>query len=74
VWEPGRLSLAGTPEEARLSGLALAYHHRALLYGRISNTAEQRAHYRKAIEIMEKIGDNAIASFSYANLGESYIE
>jgi two-component system, NtrC family, sensor kinase len=73
VWEPGRLSLAGTPEKARLSGLALAYHHRALLYGQIGNTAEQRAHYRKAIEIKEKIGDNAIAPFSYADLGESYI-
>jgi len=74
VWEPGRLSLAGTPEVARLSGLALAYHIRALLYGQISNTAEQRAHYRKAIEISEKIGDNAIASLAYSNLGQSYIE
>ncbi|MCH8558644.1 MAG: GHKL domain-containing protein [Balneolia bacterium] len=74
VWEPGRLSLAGTPEVARLSGLALTYHIRALLYLQISNTAEQRAHNRKTIEISEKIGDNAIASLAYSNLGQSYIE
>ena len=74
VWEPGRLSLAGTPEEARLTVLAVAYHDRALLYGQISNITEQRALFRKAIEIIEKVGDDAIASFMYSNLGASYIE
>ena len=74
VWEPGRLSLAGTPESARLTGLALAYHNRAQLYRRISTIAEQRSLYRKAIEISEKVGDDAIASFMYASLGFSYIE
>ena len=74
VWEPGRLSRTGTPEAARLSCLATAYNNRAQLYGRISNADENRSLYRKAIEIIEKVGDNAIASFIYANLGESYIE
>ena len=74
VWEPGRLSRTGTPESAQLTVLALAYHNRAQLYGRISTIAEQRTLYRKAIEISEKVGDDAIASFMYASLGFSYIE
>ncbi len=74
VWEPGRLSRTGTPEAARLTLLAVAYHNLAQLYGRISTIAEQRALFRKAIEISEKVGDDAIASFMYSNLGASYIE
>ncbi|MFN3998840.1 ATP-binding protein [Algoriphagus sp.] len=74
VWEPDRLSLAGTPEQARLTELALTYFHRAQLYTWISNISEQRPLYRKAIEIIDKAGDDAIASFMYGNLAESYIE
>ncbi|TVR35976.1 MAG: hypothetical protein EA390_01060 [Balneolaceae bacterium] len=74
VWEPGRLSLAGTPEAARLTLLALAYQNRAHLYGTIGNVAEQRAHYRKAIEILEKAGDDATGSLPYASLGSTFME
>ena len=74
VWEPSRLSLAGTPEQARLTELALTYFHRAQLYTWISNISEQRPLYRKAIEIIDKAGDDAIASFMYSSLAESYIE
>ena len=74
VWEPSRLSLAGTPEQSRLTELALTFFHRAQLYTWISNISEQRPLYRKAIEIIDKAGDDAIASFMYSSLAESYIE
>jgi len=74
VWEPGRLSRAGTPETARLTLLTLAYHNRGHLYGMIGNIAEQRTHYRRAIETIEATEDDAIGSLSYARLGSTYIE
>lgn len=72
AWKPNKLSKDGTPETARLTLLALAIHNRGHMYDRIGNQPESFASYRRAIEIAESLGDDALVSLSYADLGMNY--
>jgi signal transduction histidine kinase len=74
IWQVSRFSNSKDPSKARLTVLAMCRIDLARLYGYTGNVQKQLANRFESLKIAEIVGDPAILSNVYSNLGKDYVD